>query len=201
MQPTAIILAAGNSKRMNTPKILLPWGNKTVIENITACISKAGISQIYVVCGAQAKAVTSLFRTQDEIHVLLNPDYENDSMLVSLQVGIRSLAPAATACLVFLGDQPMIRLETIQKMISAAHDRTENILIPSYQFRGGHPWLVKQPVFPDLLNLPHSSILRDYLHQHQAELGYVEMDSDDIMIDIDTPADYEKFRPQGNKLS
>jgi molybdenum cofactor cytidylyltransferase len=90
----AILLAAGESKRMGTPKMLLPWGNRTVIEHVVSTFLKAGIEEILVVTGGAREQVEQALETYP-VRKLHNPKYATGEMLLSLQRGIRAM-PART---------------------------------------------------------------------------------------------------------
>jgi molybdenum cofactor cytidylyltransferase len=73
-----------------------------------------------------------------------NPDYASSEMLCSLQVGIRAISGEVQALLVVLGDQPFLDPATIQKIVDQFKRTRSKIIVPSYQMRKGHPWLVEQ---------------------------------------------------------
>ena len=102
---SAIILAAGQSKRMGQPKMVLPWGKSTVIEQVVMTFLQAGIEDILVVTGGAHEVVE---KTLDPYPVrkIYNPDYAAGEMLSSLQLGLSKLHREAQAVLVGLGDQP-----------------------------------------------------------------------------------------------
>jgi molybdenum cofactor cytidylyltransferase len=70
-----------------------------------------------------------------------------------------------------------------------------SLVIPSYQMRRGHPWLVSRSLWNELLELKPPETLRSFLNRHLEDIHYVEVDNAGILLDLDTPGDYEKHKP------
>lgn len=189
----AVVLAAGLSRRMGRPKLVLPWGERTVVEQVVTTLLKGGISEVVVVTGgARAEVKTAL--AGYPIGLAHNPDFARSEMVISLQVGIRSLSADCSALLVALGDQPTIKAELVQRIVTAYETSQARLIIPSYQKRRGHPWLVERSLWPGLLGLTEDQTLRDFLRANEAEIRYLETDSPEILKDLDTPEDYQRLR-------
>lgn len=191
---SAIILAAGQSKRMGQPKMLLPWGKLTVIEHVIATFLDAGIEDIFVVIGGageQVKQVIERYPVQ-QIH---NSSYDVEEMLSSLQRGLRTLPNRVEATLVGLGDQPQVEERTVRLVCDAYRESKAQLIVPSYQMRRGHPWLVARPLWDEIFALKPSESPRDFLNRHASEIHYVEATTASILADLDTPDDYRKARP------
>lgn len=191
----AVVLAAGQSKRMGKPKLLLPWGDKTVIQQIITETHAAGVLEIFVVTGG--------FREQIEenlngylVKFVNNPDYLVGDMLESLHVGLRAIPNGIDACLVMLGDQPKIQHEIVQRIIEVYKDFNRPIIIPSYKMKRGHPWLVDRSLWATILKYKHPKSLRNFLTDFSSSIHYVDVDTDSVLSDLDTPEDYEKDRPK-----
>ena len=69
------------------------------------------------------------------------------------------------------------------------------MLLPSFQMRRGHPWLVGREFWDELLALQTPATLRDFVRKHAQEIQYLNLDTPTILADLDTPEDYQKFRP------
>lgn len=191
----AVILGAGRSQRMGVPKLSLPWGNATVIEQVVTILKMSDISPIVLVTGG---ARTEIQHLLDDTGVLFahNSDYDRTEMLDSLKIGLRELPAEVTACLVVLGDQPQIKHETIEKLLNQYRHDKDNIIIPSYQMRRGHPWLVTRKLWQEIEILRAHQTLRDFLHERSGEICYVEVNTNSILTDLDTPEDYQSQRPK-----
>lgn len=201
MKYTSIILAAGTSKRMKTPKVFLRWGNSTVIETIIAAIQQAGVEEVLIVAGGNYKKICNLVYGNIHVKVVFNPHSKNDSMMTSLQTGVTNLSFGIEGCLVFLGDQPMIQPATIQAIIQTAIHEDCDLIIPSFQFRRGHPLLIKNSLFPDLLKQSEETTLRDFIEAHNETIHYVDVPTNEVLLDIDTPEDYKKYKPLNSGTS
>jgi molybdenum cofactor cytidylyltransferase len=197
-----IVLAAGLSNRMGTPKMVLPWGDKTVIEYVVCQLAEAGVEDVVVITGSTRQPVEEALKEQ-KVRTVFNPDYANGEMLVSLQVGIRSMQADTTAFLLALGDQPQIQSGIIGQILAAystfsgslSGTQAGRLIIPSYQMRRGHPWLVGRELWDDILNLTPPDTLRTFIKRSTAHIQYVQVDSPSILQDLDTPEDYLNQRP------
>lgn len=191
LRVSALVLAAGQSRRMGRPKMTLPWGKTTVIGRVVLNLMEAGLQEIVVVTGGDRQAVEAALRDLP-VCLVFNPDHAAGEMLSSVQVGLRALSAQARAALIVLGDQPMVPPQVIRAV--AAHDLLQaRLVIPSYQRRRGHPWLLRRDLWPEVLALQPPQTLRDFLDAHAAEIYYLNVGTEAVIQDLDTPADYEKF--------
>lgn len=190
----AVVLAAGMSRRMGRPKLVLPWGNHTVIWQVVDTLDAAGVRDIVVVTGAARELVEKALDGM-QARLAYNPGYEDGEMLHSLQVGIQALLPIAEALLVTLGDQPMIEAAAIRRVAGHYLDTGAQLVIPSYQMRRGHPWLVGRKYWNELLSMPANQTMHDFIQRHADEIHYIVYDSPSILEDMDTPEDYQQNSP------
>lgn len=194
---SAIILAAGESKRMGLPKLLLPWGDTTVLGQVISTFQAAGVQDIVVITGGAHEPVENLVRHHGAQSVF-NQDYPGGEMLSSLQYGLQFLLRETTgveAALVGLGDQPQVQAGIVQMTCDRFRRDKSGLVVPSYRMKRGHPWLVARTLWGELLRLKPPQTPREFLNGHAGEIEYVEVDTPSILADLDTPEDYEKFRP------
>ena len=191
---SAVILAAGQSKRMGQPKMLLPWGKSTVIGHVIYTFLTAEIEDVVVVTGGAREQVESAIRAYP-VRIIHNPDYEAGEMLSSLQCGLRAVSEQAQAALIGLGDQPQVQEKSLQLIRGAYLANPTSLIVPSFQMRRGHPWLVLRSLWDEILELKPPESLRDFLNRHAHEIQYVSVDTPTILADLDTPQDYRKSRP------
>lgn len=199
----AIILAAGESQRMGQPKQLLPWGASTVLGQITSTCA-AGLSslpdleyEILVVTGAwreQLEAEVSRLAGSFPVRAVFNPDHKHAGMLRSIQVGLADLRPEESAALVVLGDQPQMEAETIRAICKVYYNESASLVIPSFEKRRGHPWLVAHSLWQDILALPGNTTPRQFLNIYAQQIVYVD-GGPSILQDLDTPRDYLLQKP------
>ncbi len=195
---TAIVLAAGQSRRMGRPKMLLPWGKTTVLGQVIATLAAGGIGEILVVTGGARKAVEDEVRHLAErfpVQSIYNTAHAQGGMISSIQRGLRGVPPGRRAALIVLGDQPQVRARTVQRVCEAFARRGASLVVPSYRNRRGHPWLIARPLWEDLLTLRPPQTPRDFLNAHAGEIHYVIVEDEGILQDLDTPEDYRRARP------
>ena len=193
---TAIILAAGQSKRMGQPKMLLPWGETTVLGQVLAILKRANISEFIVVTGAYRVEVEKICAAFGALSAY-NAEYANLEMLASLQVGLQTaLEKTPTeAALICLGDQPQVQERSVRAVINRFIQTQANLIVPSYQMRRGHPWLVASSLWEEILAMQASESPREFLDRHTSEIEYVNVNNGSILADLDSPDDYLTSRP------
>lgn len=192
----ALILAAGESRRMGRPKMLLPWGASTVLGRVIATFQEAGLEDVLVVTGGAHEQVAGIVNEHGG-RSLFNPQYSSSEMLSSLQCGIRYLLQQeeVEAALIGLGDQPQIQVRIVQLICNTYRERSVPLIVPSYRMRRGHPWLVARSLWDELLDLQAPQSPRDFLNLHAAQILYVPVDSPSVLADLDTPQDYQNYAP------
>jgi molybdenum cofactor cytidylyltransferase len=202
----AVVLAAGRSQRMGQPKMVLPWGDTTVIGQVARTLAQAGLDEIVVVTGGARQQVEQAL-SGFPVRTVYNPRYVEDQMALSLRVGLSSLSAEIDAALVALGDQPQVRLEVVQDVVRAYQQTRAPLVFPSYRMRRGHPWIISRSLWRLVSALPDSQAmspqpapqrtLRNLLAPYADQICYVEVGDDSILRDLDTPADYRMERPTG----
>lgn len=195
---SAVLLAAGESRRMGQPKLLMPWRNTTILGQVIATFTLAGITDIIVVTGGwreRVEAHVDELAVDNPIRAVYNPDYSTGGMLSSIQAGITALNPGSQAVLIGLGDQPQVRTATIQQISAIFIQTNAALIVPSFQMRRGHPWLASRILWPDLLASPTTMTPRQFIDIHSKEIMYFLVEDDSILNDVDTPEDYLRQEP------
>jgi len=190
----AIVLAAGLSQRMGEPKMVLPWGSTTVIGRVVQVLAQAGAGNILVVTGGAHEQVESALQGFSA-QTVYNPRHMEDQMLFSLQIGLACLPAAFQAALVALGDQPQIQGSVVEAVLGAYRLSHSPLVVPSYHMRRGHPWLIDRSLWGEVITQQSPKTLRDLLNDHAGDIHYVSVDTDSILHDLDTQADYAHYRP------
>lgn len=189
---SAIILAAGKSSRMGQPKMLLPWGDGTVLSHVVSVFKNAGVDDIVVVTGETNEYVAGSLENLNT-RTVFNIEHSTGEMLSSIHCGIRAMGNETDAALIGLGDQPQVQDGSVRKICELFSRSESNIVVPSYQMRRGHPWLVGRPLWEDLLSFKHPKTPRDFLQAHAHEIIYAELNDPNILADIDTPEEYKRW--------
>ena len=197
---SAIILAAGESKRMGVPKMLLQWGETTVLEHVISVFAKTGIKDILIITGAhkvEIEKVISKSKTHDPVRSVFNENFSDGEMLSSIQCGIQELSDQAVgAAVIGLGDQPQVQKETVRSILNIHQSNENSIIVPSFEMKRGHPWLIPRRFWKDILDMKPPLTLRDFLALRAALIHYVVINNPSILTDLDTPQDYENYRPR-----
>lgn len=180
----AVILAAGASSRMGSPKAYLDYRGETFLGRLVRMF-RVYCENVLVVAGAYLEAPGA--------QVVINPAPER-GMLSSLQCGLAAaVALEATEAVAFTPvDYPAIGESTIEAVV--ARWSGELLRIPRHQERRGHPVLIARPIIREILALPDGAQARDVIRRHAADTLYVDVDDPGVLVDVDTPADYERIR-------
>jgi molybdenum cofactor cytidylyltransferase len=188
----AIVLAAGESRRMGTPKLLLPFGRSTIIESVVQNLMESSLDGILVVLGHRWPGILDKLKNY-AVETTVNPHYKN-GMLSSVQWGFQKLPGEARAALVVLGDQPKISARTVDLIISAYRSGHKGIVLPKHKGSGGHPLLVDVKFRREIQSLNPAAGLRSLLSRHPDDILGVEIEASSILQDIDNKEDYRKAR-------
>lgn len=186
----AIILAAGESKRMGKPKLLLPFGEKTIVETAISHVRQSKVKEILVVLGSDSEKIEEKIKGFP-LKITVNPEYRK-GMLSSVQWGFNKLSKDIQAVLIVLGDQPDISAVVIDEVIDAYKRTNKGIVIPVYKKERGHPVLLDIKYRSEVENLDPNIGLRELVYNHPQDTLEVVTGSPSILQDIDNPNDYRK---------
>jgi CTP:molybdopterin cytidylyltransferase MocA len=185
----AVILAAGYSKRQNGFKPLLPLGDKTVLEHCLHHFKARGLRDIVVVLGHRAEELSPLVKASGA-KTVLNPDYDQ-GMFSSVQVGVASLPTSSQAFFVLPVDIPLVRYLTIDCLVQAFKRKNKaDVIVPTFQNKTGHPPLIRDNLRTAILEHDGTQGLRGVLNK--SKIANVEVPDRHILLDIDTPEQYQK---------
>ena len=190
-EAVAILLAAGESRRMGQLKALLPWQGDTLLGCQVSSLLQAGISQVVVVLGHKRDRLLPLLEGQDRVFPVFNPDYQAGKT-TSIKTGLRARQAADAQTLVLLNvDQPRTS-ETISTLLSKHESSNCLITIPVFQGKGGHPIILDDSLLPELLEIAEASQgIRAVVRKHKERMQRVEMDTPEILWDLNTPEQYQ----------
>ncbi len=188
MRVAGVVLAAGESRRMGQLKALLPFGSRTVIEQVLQPLLSADLSEVAVVLGHRGGEIAAVLESLP-VRLLYNADYRF-GMTSSVQVALRALDPVPNAYLLALVDQPQIGLPVIQQLV-AAHTRTrKGLIIPVWQGKRGHPLLLAAAYRPTVLALTSDQGLNVVTRGYPHDTLELPIESDDILRDMDYQEEY-----------
>ena len=190
-----VILSAGASRRMGSPKALLQYQGETFLDRLIRLFS-AVCRPVVVVLGHEADRIESgLARAADAVFVV-NPDPDR-GMLSSLQCGIGIPACVGSDAVLFtLVDHPNVESSTIERVVAAFVTHRSPVTVPVYQGRKGHPVCISREVIQQLLALPPTSQTGDVIRSHP--IRRIDVDDPGVISDIDDPEAYAALNKVAN---
>jgi molybdenum cofactor cytidylyltransferase len=182
---SAVVLAAGASTRMGTQKLLLPLEGEPLVRRVVRQVSDAGFDDVLVVLGSEYE---QMLRALDGLPVrhALNPDYAT-GMGSSFRTAVAHLADSSAAMFA-LADQPLVTSTEYRAVLDAYRTHASPIVSVRYGDVMAPPHLFAREFFPELAALEHGA--RPVLLRHRGQTTVLTF-SPDLLMDIDTPEDYE----------
>ncbi|HXW18695.1 MAG TPA: nucleotidyltransferase family protein [Candidatus Acidoferrales bacterium] len=185
----AIILAAGESRRMGSPKALVQVGGLTFVEHLLAATRHPRIGLRRVVLGAGAANLRDKLRLGDA-EIVMNESWEKGP-LSSIQAALRNLETQGAAeiegAFICPVDHPLITTHLIADMVRAFDDTTAQIVLPRYNGRRGHPVLYRKAMFAELMAAPMDVGARAVVRAHAKEIADVPTDEEGVLLNLDNP--------------
>jgi len=180
---------------MRQPKLLLPWGETTILgRQVDVWRQLSTVRQTAVVCAAADEAMRAEL---DRLKIaasdrILNPCPER-GMFSSVRCAAQwsGWEAGLTHWAISLGDQPHLRPETLRRLVETSAARPEQICQPQFRGRAGHPVLLPKNSFL-MLRETGAGTLKEFLETLAADVVTCEVDDPGLDFDIDTPADYER---------
>lgn len=192
-----LLLAAGESTRMEAPKALLQWHGRTLLEHQVATLSSADVSPIIVVLGHQSEKLESLVSQRPSIKCVYNPDFrqgKTTSIIAGLQALSAAASPQPDWILLLNVDQPRSS-DVIRQIIELHHRSTQGHLIsvPTHGGNGGHPIILSAALMGELMEISEETAgLKAVVHRHASETLRVELSNPEVLLDINTPEEYRQ---------
>lgn len=189
----AVILAAGQSRRMGQNKLLLDLNGKPLLCHVIDQALALEFSEIVVVAGHQVDDIRAAIGDRP-VRIVLAPDYA-DGMSASLKAGIDNLKPETDAAMILLGDMPQVSAPLLRRMI-AAYNPVEGrtIVLPVHEGKRGNPVLWDRRFFPEMRQLAGDVGARHLIGEHAEQVAEIAVDDRAILRDIDTPEAYAKLQ-------
>lgn len=192
-----LLLAAGESTRMEAPKALLQWHGTTLLEHQVATLTSADISPIIVVLGHLSEKLEPLVKKHPGVTCVYNPDFAQGKT-TSIKAGLRALqaapSPQPEWILLLNVDQPRSP-DTIRQVIELHHGSPQEhlITVPTHGGKGGHPVIFSASLIEELMEISEENAgLKAVVRCHASETVRVEMGNPEVLLDLNTPEDYRK---------
>ena len=186
----AVVLAAGESRRMGAQKLLLPFGGVTVIEHIVDQLLNSAIDKVFVITGHEGDRIADQI-SKRAVSVVKNPDYQK-GMLSSVRCGLGALPAECEKVLVVLGDQPALTTELVNEMIGSLAATDKGIMVPIYEGRRGHPILFSVCYCQEIMTHYDEVGLRGLMRAHPEDVFELEASTSTVLLDMDYPDDYRR---------
>jgi len=187
---------------MGRPKLLLPWGNTSVLGHLLRQWTELGARQIAIICAANKPEIPDEFKKLSHepslvtrhSSLVFNPAPDR-GMFSSIQCAASwtDWDAALTHWIITLGDQPHLRIETLRALLEFGAAHPEKICQPMRHGRRKHPVLLPRRVFVELKKLIAGD-LKTFLEAHANDLVGFESDDAGLDLDMDTPEDYERLK-------
>jgi molybdenum cofactor cytidylyltransferase len=194
----AIIPAAGHSTRMGRPKLSLPLGDRTVLERVIAALRDGGVDRVTVVLGPQVSELIPLVNSAGaEVCLLSKP---TPDMRATVEYGLRWLEERYQPrpndwWLLAPGDHPGFSADVVRQLLGMAGQGDASILVPVHAGRRGHPTVISWKHATGIRALPTGEGINRYLRAHEAETLQLEVTEPGVLLDLDTPEDYQRLVP------
>lgn len=187
-----VILAAGESTRMKENKLLLKLGGETLIERVVKTVKGSSADEVIVVLGHEAEKVREQLVKLD-CKVVVNENYMRGQS-ESVKVGLAAVASSAEAVMILPADVALIDAESINSVIDEHRKSKSHIVIASHKHQSGHPILLDRALFQEVSQIDESALgLKAVINRHRSEVKYVEVGTENVLIDIDTREEFDKY--------
>lgn len=183
----AVVLAAGASRRMGSPKQLLEWGSRSLLERALLSARSVLNERVIVVLGAHAESIQAAIDLGPAT-AIVNPDWQ-EGMASSIRAGVRALPASASAVLLLLADQPLINAVHLQKLLQGWQSAPLQIAASQYHRSIGVPALFPAQFFGHLLTLEGDQGAKPLLMQFENSLLKIPLP--EAELDIDSREDFD----------
>ena len=190
----AIVPAAGQSRRMGQPKLLLRLGEQTVISRVVETLRKSGIEKIVIVVRPDDEPLAEEVRRIAAD--LIQPAVAPPEMRASVEVALESLMKESNAWdgwMLIPADHPTLDADSIVQLMAAWAENPSKIAVPTWKGRRGHPTLFPWSTAVEVSQVPLSSGLNSLLRSQPDRVREIPSSSAEVLIDLDTPDDWARI--------
>jgi molybdenum cofactor cytidylyltransferase len=187
----AVILSGGESRRMGSPKALIPYRGRTFLQHLLDAARHPKISPVLVVLGPHAAEITREVAL-DPANVVINHDWQL-GQLSSIQAALRHLATReeTDGIILFLVDHPLISAALVDQLVAEFYRSGKPIIVPAYRGQRGHPVIFARRLYEELLAAPLDQGARAVVWNHAEEVLTVPTEEEGVVLNLNDP---EKLR-------
>jgi molybdenum cofactor cytidylyltransferase len=189
----AVILAAGSSSRMGSPKQLLKVQGYSMLDHAIGAALGAGLHRPVVVLGANRDAILDGIQLADRCELVFNPEYSL-GQASSLVVGVKQIIDRCAAAVFLLSDQPLVTAGLVSELIDRFVEHQPDVLYPVYRKKRGNPVIINSALFPRLLNATGDTGARFLFRDTRLNIFAYEVDDSSVTVDIDTPEAFQALK-------
>jgi molybdenum cofactor cytidylyltransferase len=183
----AVILAAGESRRMGAPKALLSLQGRTFVEHLIQATRHPRVGVTIVVLGAGAEEIRAKLPEIEPASIVVNPDWRMGH-LSSIHAAIRSLPADETEGLILCPvDHPLISSNLVAQLIGEFDSSGKQIILPAYRGRRGHPVIFRATLYEELLAASPEIGARQVVWAHAQDVEEVPTEEEAVVLNLDDP--------------
>jgi CTP:molybdopterin cytidylyltransferase MocA len=181
----AVILSGGASRRMGSPKALLPYQGRSFLAHLLEITNHPQIGVRRIVLGADAQAIAASLELPPD-DVVVNEEWEQ-GQLSSIQAALRSLPPGTDGILLCLIDHPLVSRDLVHNLMEHFYLTRKPIVLPLYKGRRGHPVIFSEQVYEELLSAPLETGARAVVWAHRGEIVEMETSEEGCVLNLNDP--------------
>lgn len=187
----AVILSGGASRRMGSPKALLPYQGRPFLEHLLEVTKHQKIGVRRVILGAHAEAIGNAIALNPE-EVVVNEDWEK-GQLSSIRVALRNLPAGTDGIMVCLVDHPLISAALVDGLIEQFYASRAPVVLPVFEGRRGHPVIFSAALYEELEKAPLEVGARSVVWAHRTEVSEYMTTEEGCVVNLNDPETFQRI--------
>jgi molybdenum cofactor cytidylyltransferase len=189
----AVILSGGESRRMGSPKALIPYRGRVFLQHLLDAAHHPSISPVVVVLGPHADPIRKEVVLEEPVNVVINHNWQQ-GQLSSIQAAVRHLAAkgGSDGFLLFLVDHPFISQALVGELVTEFYRSRKPIVLPTFHGKRGHPVIFASSLYDELLAAPLDKGARTVVWAHAGEVLEVPTEEEGVVMNLNDPETFRK---------
>ncbi|MHC4877669.1 MAG: nucleotidyltransferase family protein [Planctomycetota bacterium] len=202
MSTFAVVPAAGLSRRMGQPKLVMQLGDRTVIEHLLDALDQPAITAVVIVFRRGDEELSACLQSVDSLQhtqlIIVQPNTDPPDMRTSVELGLREINVRFTPTdddgwLLIPADHPVVDGDVVRSLLAARSTSTADVLVPTHDSRRGHPTLFGWHMAGRVSGIPADRGLNWLVRHASVSVEEVHVATDSVLLDLDTPEDFRKL--------